>query len=880
MNTDLHSQKRHPKQTKSAGDEDFCLTLGNHWSFTGIGWQAGIESCAQSISDSLAMTEYDPRIKTCLNLDPPAYELVTEHFPDIAARLRTAWQNGLVEIIGGSYGQPMGSMISGESTVRQLVMGQRSVANILGKPVETFLEEEEFSHPQIPQLLSQAGYRFASLAQCDTWGKHGSPVMDLNLVNWRGVDGTTILATPVNGLVFHPPVVTVDIDWLWSKAGRAKLSELGKLGMPLVIKWTEFGWEPLRGKAMNKFDPEKFRELSKRFRVRYTTLTEYLDGHAGEAKQTAELRMDDFQKLLPWGVGGDQIRIFGRKVEALLLAAERFDAIAELLDLPTKAPKVLEQAWKDLLISQSHDVSLCEYSRGQGFPSQMDTIFDAHFQTWGSIGFHHLDRAKAGARAVIDYTLKRISRAVDTTTQNGGDLAITVFNPSGFHRHANAQTGKFYVKEKGCNYLLVTDTHGRTVPSQLVGSGRRCDGSLVHADLLLSTRELPSLGYTTYSVAFHHEPVESPTTDLHINEELLTMENAHVSVEICASTGTIKTLKDRRSGRLLIGKSQTASPTLTGRPNPAYSLRAPVPASYDSSKSTATIDWTERGPLRATIKSLHIFHGLRFELFVTLHANSPAVEVRARVSADIPPCAEPTLGGKRINAWQYPLHITEGYWLNWALGFVPQSVIRDYPFGVEATTKKAIDALTFVDFVTEDGGLLLMHSGTQYFKRKSKKVFSNLVVREWESTYTGEYGWPRVSSYRYVLLPHGPEFSNADRIRAVAEFDQPPICLTDIPHAGKLPPRQSFLQFLGDDIVLSTFRSRTNKELELRLVECAGKEAKAKLSVHLPLNTLQTTNLLGTSSGSILPLKKGHLVSLKPWEIKTFSLSSRDKKNE
>lgn len=855
---------------------DLCLTLANHWSYTGIGWQLGLESCAASVRDSLAMADYDPSVKTCLNLDALAYELVAEHYPEIGQRLRQYVRAGRVELVGGSYGQPMGSMVSGESTIRQLVVGQKTIRKAVGQYVSTFLEEEEFSHPQVPQLIAQSGYRFASLAQCDTWGKHGSPPMDLNVFRWRGVDGTTVLTTPINGLVFHPPVVTTDIDWLWSDAGRKRLRQLKKLGMPLAIKWTEFGWETLGGQAVNKFDPAKFRELSSHFNVRYTTLTEYLEAYGREAKETVGLSMNDFQKLLPWGVGGDQIRRFGREVEALLLAAERFDVIAHLLGLPTQKVATLESAWKDLLISQSHDVSLCEYSRnGGGVGQPLDPLFDAHFLTWGSMGYQHMDAAKAMGRAVLDPTLRRIGKAIDSATPRRNTLAVTTFNPCGFQRDAQAQTGKFYLGKKTFQDVCVRDAKGRVVPSQLLACDRDAKGNLIHANVAFSAAQLPSVGYDTYYLENAGEPVEAAPTDLHIDEKTLTIENAHVSLSLDPRTGGIAKLVDRRSGHTLIDGAGQAAPRFTGRPNPDYVPRVSIPDAYDSVDSQAEITWIERGPLRATVRAHHVLHAIRFETFITVCADWPAVQVRTRVFCGLPPRREPQLGGDRINAWQYPLEITEGYWLRWTLGFAPKTVIRDYPFGVEATPKKAIEALSFIDFGAKDGGLLLMHNGTQYFKREGKKTFANLVVREWESPYTGDYGWPRAADYRYVLLPHGAGFSNGDRLRAVAAFDQAPICLVDKPHGGKLPARQSFLELDGDGALLSAFRRQEDGSCEVRVVECAGKKTKAALSVHLPLHTIQPTDCLGTATQKAAGLKKRHSVSFRGWEIKTYRLAER-----
>ena len=128
------------------------------------------------------------------------------------------------------------------------------------------------------------------------------------------------------------------------------------------------------------------------------------------------------------------------------------------------------------------------------------------------------------------------------------------------------------------------------------------------------------------------------------------------------------------------------------------------------------------------------------------------MEVTSRVLAEIPPAPD-ALGPDN----RFPAEIKQGYWLTFAPGFAPVSLVRDFPLGIEPTERQVFQARTFVDLVGQDAGLLLLHPGTQYFKRDSDGVFSNLVMREWESYFTGEYGWPRYSEYRHALLPHGDE---------------------------------------------------------------------------------------------------------------------------
>ena len=73
------------------------------------------------------------------------------------------WEaTGKFELIGGTYGQPMGTAISGESNIQPMVVGREVIRNALGYEMVALLEEEEFTHPQVPQLAALAGFRYAS----------------------------------------------------------------------------------------------------------------------------------------------------------------------------------------------------------------------------------------------------------------------------------------------------------------------------------------------------------------------------------------------------------------------------------------------------------------------------------------------------------------------------------------------------------------------------------------------------------------------------------------------------------------------------------------------------------------------------------------------
>jgi alpha-mannosidase len=825
-----------------------CLTICNHWSYIGIGWQLGIESCVLSVTDAMEMADRPPHAKTCVNLDARAYEFMAEKFPEVTERLKKYLADGKIELIGGTYGQPMGSTISGESNIRQIVIGREVIRKVLGYSMTTFLEEEEFTHPQVPQMAAQAGFRYASLAQLDTWGRAGCPRQDLNVVLWKGLDGTVIRSVPKNALFGYSP----DLKKL---AASPEFQKLARLGKPLVFAWEEFGWESHEHPAYLTA-PARYRTLAQ---VEFVTLKEYLDKYGFQGKETNFLPLDSWDKSLTWGLGGDQVRILDRKVDGLLLAAELFDACAACQGRPSQA-EALDKAWRDLLASQSHDVGLCEYSRWQGDRmAPLDRIEDYHNFTWGTIGYNHLDAAQKQAQPILDGALRFLAAKRGQGTFP--PALVGVFNPHGWCRTDLATTGRIFPVPPGSRNVTVQDRSGRVIPSQVVKEEKDSKGNLRVVEVAFLAREVPSAGYDTYNLDFTSPTVTASETSLRVNEGKLVMENEYVRLRLDPLTGGLASLVEKKSGREMLSPTRSSFPHFTGRPNPNLSTRPNPPAFYDSSKSRAQIDWLAKGPLWATVRARHAWPYCQFETRITLAAGRPYPEILSRLLVLLPPHSDVR-----------PADIKEGYWFSMLPGFAVEHIIRDFPFGVDETKKATFPALTFVDLLGKDQGLLVLHAGTQFFRREPSGAASNLVMSEWESHFSREYGWPLYAEYRHGLLPHAGPLTNAERLRAAAGFSQPLACVVGPAGSGSLPPSQSYLSLSPGGVQLSAFRKRPDGGYELRIVETEGKREKVTITLNLPVTKAAETDLLGNKLADV-QLQKGQLATaLEPWKIRTFRL--------
>jgi hypothetical protein len=358
-------------------------------------------------------------------------------------------------------------------------------------------------------------------------------------------------------------------------------------------------------------------------------------------------------------------------------------------------------------------------------------------------------------------------------------------------------------------------------------------------------------------------PQAAPTaaTALKIEESSLVMENEHLRVRLDPATGGLAALAYNLTGREMLDDADGALPRFTGKPNPNLLRKPNPPAFFDTAKSKAQIDWLVRGPLQAELRARHSLPCLQFETRVSLIAGAPYVEVDVRVLCQVPPHSDAA-----------PANIKEGYWLSLRPAFPVTEGLRDFPFGVEETKNPTFHALTFVGLLGKDGGLRVLHPGTQFFRRGERGVVGNLVMREWESHSTREYGWPNYVEYRYRLMPHGIGIAHSERLRAAGAFSRPAFCVVAPTRDDALPLRKSFLEVVPGGVQLFALRRKTDGSIELRVVEVEGRRHEAALTLGFPAAAAAETNLLGSKVADT-PLKDGaSRTTVEPWKIRTFAL--------
>jgi hypothetical protein len=369
-----------------------------------------------------------PSLHTVFDVDGHTFGEMARRRPQDLARLAQAVQAGAIEVVNGTYGQPLSLTVSGEAIVRHFHYGLRAIEEAIGVRVESFLSQEPLFFPQMPQVLSGFGFQRAVLRT--HWAPFGSdPAVDATMVRWRGSDGSEIPTVP--------RYTFTDYGWLrpdhrglekggltgadlahWGRDqldGLRRRAEMHGVGRPLLSRVADFHVvDPARPDA----PLPNARALTGQG-ARFLTVHEYFRETVDEG-ETTTWDIDDMPAAIPWGLGAELLQRARTEAEGDLLAAERLDAIAQALGMSSQSNK-LDDAWKNLLHAQHHDLHVCGpwHSR-------------PHAKSMAEVGADLAWLAAQGGRAVALDAQAYLAARVDTSS--AGEQPLLVFNPSSWPR--------------------------------------------------------------------------------------------------------------------------------------------------------------------------------------------------------------------------------------------------------------------------------------------------------------------------------------------------------------------------------------------------------------------------------------------------------------
>jgi alpha-mannosidase len=272
------------------------------------------------------------------------YRWIAEYEPALFERIQKLVKAGKWHIMGGWYLQPDCNMPSGESFVRQILAGRKYFAEQFGARPHTAINFDPFGHSHgLPQILAKSGYD--SYLFCRPPGKE--TVLPDNEFVWVGPDGSEVMGTRATA-------------WYNSRLGgaRAKVEkwmdenadrELG------ILLWGVGN----HGGGPSRADVAALQDLiaeTDAFEIQHATPEAYF----GELAKRRESLPRHESDINPWGVGcyTSMVRVKQkhRALENALYMTEKMLSTAAMQGLMDYPGDALEEAQRDLLFAQFHDI--------------------------------------------------------------------------------------------------------------------------------------------------------------------------------------------------------------------------------------------------------------------------------------------------------------------------------------------------------------------------------------------------------------------------------------------------------------------------------------------------------------------------------------------
>ena len=814
-------------------------------------------------------------------------EWMARDYPDVNDQIKQRIKEGRWEIVGGMWVEPDLNMPDGESLVRQLLVGKRWYEKEYGVDVRVGWNPDSFGYSwQLPQIYKKSGVDYF-VTQKMAWNDTNK--LPFKLFWWESPDGSKILTyfphdyvnltlNPVrlsedlkNAREFSPGLTELldlygvgdhgggptrailDEGYHWMDPGPAAVKADG--GPPVTPKY-EFG-------TAQAFFSTVEKEIAPESKTwDYQSVPNYeppapVPGKIAIPTWDSELYLEYHR-----GVFTTQARHKHnmRTAEEEMLNAEKFSSIAWLYGLAYPGDELTED-WKKVLFNQFHDLAA-----GSG----IGVIYQDAQKDY--------DWVKMSTDAISRGALDTVAEHIDTSTMPEGPMQgeqafpVVVFNPLGWERSGNVT---IKVQSPRPNvaipFRVMDDADRKFLPYSM----ESMDPSTGVAELKIPVTA-PALGYkllTVFSPNTRSLDVSFPATFAKENARTVTLENAHLRVEVDKRSGCITSLE--------VGGVDALAPGACGN---QLQFFKDLPKQYDAwNIDPGTLDVPPSAIENADSVEVMRGHALNPGIRIVYHwQNSKLVQ-----AISLGPTSDIVDIDTDID-WHeshvllkaaFPLAVTS----NFATYEIPYGTIQR-PTTRNNSWEKAqfeVPAMRWADLsgAGPDGkvyGLSVLNED---------KYGYDAVGNVLRLTLLRSPKWPDPDAdmghqhFHYALYPHAGTWKDADTMRRGWEYDYPLQAVVTTAHPGTLPAEHSFASVGPENVILTAVKKAEDANaLIFRAYEWAGKDSVAEFHVPPGATGATVTNLMEKPEGQPLAVTGNMVrVPIHHYEILTVRVDYPEK---
>ena len=276
------------------------------------------------------------------------YEWMKERFPDLYGRIKACVQAGQFVPVGGTWVEMDTNVPSGESLVRQFLLGQRFFRREFGITCRELWIPDVFGYSvQLPQIMAGAGVRYF-LTQKLSWNQFNR--LPSHTFWWEGLDGTRVLT-------HFPPADTYNgtatVEQVLKNVSNYKDHERGKESC-YVFGFGDGGGGPTR-EMLERLG--RMTDVDGLPRVEMRSPRDFFERCEADAKDLTTW-VGELYFELHRGTYTTQAaaKRGNRKAELMLRDAEFLCAAAHARRKAVYPADELTRLWKLVLLNQFHDI--------------------------------------------------------------------------------------------------------------------------------------------------------------------------------------------------------------------------------------------------------------------------------------------------------------------------------------------------------------------------------------------------------------------------------------------------------------------------------------------------------------------------------------------
>ena len=819
-------------------------------------WTETVDVVRRTFSTALQLMDEYPQLHYAQSASQ-YNEWMQEKYPAIHDGIVQRVKDHRWEMVGGMWVEPDLNMPSGESLVRQLLVGKRYIKQNFGVDVRIGWNPDSFGYNwQLPQIYKKSGVDYF-VTQKMSWNDTNK--LPLKLFWWESPDGSKVLAYFPYGYSEENQPLIMAYDLLKGSTLNPGMGEQLQLfgegdhgGGPTRtildrgIRWSHpdivfptLNW----GSAQGFFDA-----VQDKLDTEHSPVWNYKTVAAEGAKlpQAPEGKIEiptwDDELYLEFhrGVFTTQSnhKRNMRDSEEWMLNAEKYSSLAWLQGDPYPNDEFTD-AWKKVLFNQFHDLAA-----GSG----IGIIYkDAQ---------HDYDVVHWTAEQADRKALHTIDSEVNTKSANGAGVPVIVWNPLGWERSKDLVTVDAQLPQPAAGGVSVLDVHGKALPMQVLSK----DPATSSYKLLVEAEKVPSLGYSVMRVV---PGTRQAPSDL--KAQGYTLENSALRVTVDPKSGCITSLYDKKSNFETLAAGACGNELIAFRDKPkeydAWNIDADFEKVFTPLDHADSVELIEKGPVRATIRVVHTYQNSKFVQDVTLYAGLDRVDIVNDIDWHethvLLKVAFPLAASSDEATFEIPY------------GTIQRPTTRNNSW---EDAKFEVPALRWADLGDAKHGFSLINESKYGYDAKGNVLRLSLLRSPTSPDPNADRGHHH---FAYSLYPHAGDWKQALTVRRGWEFNYKLKTMQVEAHDGKMPAEHSYAGADASNVVLTAMKKAEDGDaLLLRFYEWAGKSGNVELTVPPGATSAKLANLMEEASGDDLPVTGNKItVPVHPYEIVSVRVS-------